>query len=58
MASRAVIEQAKGVLMAASPDLSADDAFDLLRRSSQRENAKLRDIAARVVERRSIAPGG
>ncbi len=43
MRSRAVIEQAKGMLMARSPELSADDAFDILRRASQRENVKLRD---------------
>jgi AmiR/NasT family two-component response regulator len=34
-----------------------DEAFDLLRRASQRENVKLRDIAARIVERAS-APDG
>lgn len=50
--SRAVIEQAKGVLMARSPKLSADDAFELLRKASQRENVKLRDIAQRIVDRR------
>ncbi len=54
MQSRAVIEQAKGMLMAKSPDLSPDDAFDLLRRASQRENVKLRDIAQRIVDRRPI----
>ncbi len=52
MRSRAVIEQAKGVLMARSPELDADGAFDLLRRASQRENVKLRDIAQRIVDRR------
>jgi len=56
MASRAVIEQAKGMLMAQSPELSADDAFDLLRRASQRENLKLRDIAQRMVDRRAAPP--
>ena len=50
--SRAVIEQAKGMLMARSPELTADDAFDLLRQASQRENVKLREIARRVVSRR------
>src|SRR5437763_254549 len=44
MTSRAVIEQAKGILMAGTEHLSADDAFDMLRRASQRENVKLRDI--------------
>ncbi|HVL04405.1 MAG TPA: GAF and ANTAR domain-containing protein [Acidimicrobiales bacterium] len=52
MQSRAIIEQAKGILMARSPQLSADDAFDLLRKASQRENVKLRDIAQRIVNRR------
>jgi transcriptional regulator with GAF, ATPase, and Fis domain len=49
MRSRAVIEQAKGILMAGTPGLTADDAFDVLRRASQRENVKLRDLAARIV---------
>ncbi|MDQ3896657.1 MAG: GAF and ANTAR domain-containing protein [Actinomycetota bacterium] len=53
MKSRAVIEQAKGILMARSSELHADGAFDLLRRASQRENVKLREIAQRVVDRRS-----
>ncbi|HWI03958.1 MAG TPA: GAF and ANTAR domain-containing protein [Acidimicrobiales bacterium] len=52
MQSRAIIEQAKGILMARSPQLSADEAFDLLRKASQRENVKLRDIAQRIVNRR------
>ena len=54
MQSRAVIEQAKGILMARSPHLTADEAFDLLRKASQRENVKLRDIAKRIVDRRQI----
>jgi AmiR/NasT family two-component response regulator len=48
-----VIEQAKDVLMSNSPALSADGAFDLLRKASQRENAKLRYIVQRIVDRRS-----
>jgi GAF domain-containing protein len=52
MRSRAVIEQAKGMLMAQSPNLDADAAFAVLRRASQRENVKLRDIAQRIVDRR------
>lgn len=52
MQSRAVIEQAKGVLMARSPQLDADQAFDVLRKASQRENVKLREIAQRIVDRR------
>lgn len=54
MQSRAVIEQAKGILMAQSARLTPDTAFDLLRRASQRENVKLRDIAQRIVERRGL----
>ena len=48
MKSRATIEQAKGVLMAAQ-GCGADEAFDTLRRASQRSNRKLRDIATEVV---------
>lgn len=54
MRSRAVIEQAKGMLMGQSPNLGPDDAFDLLRRASQRENIKLRDIAQRIVDRTGL----
>jgi GAF domain-containing protein len=50
MEHRAVIEQAKGIIMAAQ-HCSADEAFDILRRASQRENRKLRDIASDLVER-------
>jgi AmiR/NasT family two-component response regulator len=49
MASRAVIEQAKGVIMAARA-IDQDTAFDLLRRTSQAENRKLRQIAVEIVE--------
>jgi GAF domain-containing protein len=49
MESRAVIEQAKGVLMA-QRRITAEEAFDLLREASQRYNRKLRDIAAGIVE--------
>jgi len=48
MEFRAVIEQAKGMLMAAQR-CSEDDAFELLIAASQRENVKLRDIATRIV---------
>jgi GAF domain-containing protein len=48
MASRSVIEQAKGVLMA-SMAIEADQAFDVLRTASQHENRKLRELAAEVV---------
>ena len=56
MKTRAVIEQAKGLVMALSPGLTADDAFDLLRKASQRENVNIRLIAQRIVERRSPTP--
>jgi GAF domain-containing protein len=48
MESRAVIEQAKGVLMA-QQGVDAEQAFEILRAASQRSNRKLRDIAAGVV---------
>lgn len=51
MKSRAIIEQAKGMLMARSPDMTSDQAFDLLAKASQRENVKLREIAERIVRR-------
>jgi response regulator NasT len=46
---RALIEQAKGILMARH-SLSADRAFELLRDHSQRNGRKLSDVAAAVVE--------
>jgi GAF domain-containing protein len=48
MESRAVIEQAKGVLMA-QRGIDAQQAFDMLRDASQRYNRKLRDIAVGIV---------
>lgn len=47
--SRATIEQAKGILMGRH-GVDPDAAFDLLRRRSQHENRKLRDIAAEVLQ--------
>lgn len=49
METRAVIEQAKGVLMA-QRRVDADVAFEILRDASQRYNRKLRDIATGIVE--------
>jgi GAF domain-containing protein len=49
MESRAVIEQAKGVLMA-QRHVDAEGAFEMLRAASQRYNRKLRDIALGIVE--------
>ena len=50
MKSRATIEQAKGILMGAQR-CSADEAFQILVRASQRENRKLREMAAELVAR-------
>jgi GAF domain-containing protein len=50
LGTRAVIDQAKGILMAAQ-HIDEDAAFAILIRASQRENVKLRDIARRIVER-------
>ena len=49
MESRAVIEQAKGVLMA-QRRVDAEQAFEILREASQRYNRKLRDIALGIVD--------
>jgi GAF domain-containing protein len=49
ISSRAVIEQAKGVLMARE-GLDVDDAFSRLRSWSQSRNIKLRDIAKEIVD--------
>jgi len=49
MDSRAVIEQAKGVLMA-QRRVDAEQAFEILREASQRYNRKLRDIAQGIVD--------
>ena len=46
--SRSVIDQAMGVVMAQAR-ISADEAFEILRRRSQAANIKLRDIAASVI---------
>jgi AmiR/NasT family two-component response regulator len=55
MQSRAVIEQAKGILMGAQR-CGPDEAFDLLRRASQGEDVKLREIAQRIVG--NVGAGG
>jgi len=48
MQSRAVIEQAKGIIISAT-GCTGDEAFEQLTRQSQHENVKLRDIAADIV---------
>lgn len=53
--SRAEIEQAKGILMAQS-HVSPDEAFNALKRASQRENVKLREIAHRIVASTGTRP--
>jgi hypothetical protein len=49
MRSRAVIEQAKGMIMA-EHKIDADAAFDHLARLSQQANVKLREVARKIVE--------
>jgi hypothetical protein len=53
-----VIEQAKGIIMAQSRCGPAQ-AFDLLRRASQRSNVPVRDLAAQIVAKTAqVRPGG
>ena len=54
--SRDLIGQAKGILMARE-GITADKAFDMLRRASQRLNVKLRDVAYGVVNPPGSPPG-
>ncbi len=49
MESRAVIEQAKGIIMG-ERRCTADEAFAILTRVSQDTNRKLRDVAAALVD--------
>lgn len=53
LASRQVIGQATGMLMERQ-QLSPADAFDILRRASQRMNVKLRDLAADLTADRAV----
>jgi GAF domain-containing protein len=55
MEHRAVIEQAKGIVMA-ERRCTADEAFALLTKISQDSNRKLRHIAVAVVSRTQAAP--
>lgn len=57
MDSRAVIEQAKGMIMM-QRRCSADDAFQTLVAASQARNRKLREIAEEVVDGASNGDGG
>ncbi len=56
MASRSVIEQAKGIVIARQR-CSPEAAFEVLRRISQQTNRKVRDVAREVVERHGGVPG-
>jgi hypothetical protein len=50
LASRSLIDQAIGVLMA-QERCDSQEAFELLKRHSQNNNRKLRDVAADVITR-------
>lgn len=56
LASRSVIGQAQGLIMAAR-GCPPEEAFDVLREVSQRTHRKLRDVAQDVVDRRGRPPG-
>lgn len=49
--SRVLIEQAKG-FVAASHDISPDDAFEVIRRYARGRGRNLREVAAEIVERK------
>jgi GAF domain-containing protein len=49
MDSRAIIEQAKGIVVARDR-CTPDEAFDMLSRISQQQNIKLRDLAETIVD--------
>jgi hypothetical protein len=53
MKSRAVIEQAKGILIAQRGG-SSEQAFERLRELSQHSNIKLRDVARRIVAEHAV----
>jgi AmiR/NasT family two-component response regulator len=48
MTTRALIEQAKGILMERHK-IKEDEAFTVLTHASQKTNTKLRDVAAELV---------
>ncbi|MET8359772.1 GAF and ANTAR domain-containing protein [Micromonospora sp. NPDC005171] len=56
MQSRAVIEQAKGIIMG-ERRCTPDEAFAVLAKVSQDSNRKLREVAAALVERATRPPG-
>ena len=55
MQSRAVIEQAKGIIMG-ERRCTAEEAFGILAKLSQDSNRKLRDVAAALVDRATRLP--
>jgi hypothetical protein len=57
LATQAVIEQAKGILMARQ-GCDPDKAFDMLRSASQRTNRPVRELARDIVAANRIKPGG
>ncbi|MFT7866277.1 MULTISPECIES: GAF and ANTAR domain-containing protein [Amycolatopsis] len=56
LTSRAVIDQAKGILMALHR-VPADDAFELLVKQSQNQNLKLRELAEQFITQVLAASG-
>ncbi|MBS3939382.1 MAG: GAF and ANTAR domain-containing protein [Actinobacteria bacterium] len=56
LAGRVVIEQAKGVLMA-TQGCDPDTAFEVLRKTSQDGNLRLREVARTIVERHGNGTG-
>ena len=48
MTTRQLIGEATGILMARQ-NITQQDAFDMLRRASQRLNIKLREVAEQIV---------
>jgi GAF domain-containing protein len=56
MESRAVIEQAKGIIMG-ERRCTAEEAFRIMSKLSQDSNRKLRDVAAALVARAQQTPG-
>ena len=53
IAARHRIGQAQGILMARL-DLTAEESFEFLRRTSQQQNVKLRDLADQIIATRSL----
>jgi hypothetical protein len=57
LATQAVIEQAKGILMARQ-GCDPDQAFDALRRASQRTNRPVRELARDIIAANRVKPAG